>query len=368
MSTPFLVAFGRYAAGSIVASANFAAQAASLGVRTGAAAAGALATAAGGVPGAGLVRKMAEAVEREAAAAEEQASLRASASVDGLANRLANRLGDGRSEWVELAADTAAAPLSGLAAVAAAMGVEAFNSAASTRPGRAALDAVVRNARGDAGAQRESLVAVASDSGAAAIRGGFSVAETAVRLAFSDTRRLRRAIAGGVDQMRLLADAGEMHDLLPVPAVDEEVRARARRVVERAPARLLAALEEPSPRIGETLAAMLDDAEPLRVFVVAYSQVATLVVTRVSRLLIAGSLSFSDVEAFLEGRRLAGQAWRAGGEDRPEHGLQRGLRRALPGDGGRRPGRRSLHSPRLRPPRRPRLPDARRHGARRGLS
>jgi hypothetical protein len=364
MSTPFLVAFGRYAAGSIVASANFAAQAASLGVRTGAAAAGALATAAGGVPGAGLVRKMAEAVEREAAAAEEQASLRASASVDGLANRL----GDGRSEWVELAADTAAAPLSGLAAVAAAMGVEAFNSAASTRPGRAALDAVVRNARGDAGAQRESLVAVASDSGAAAIRGGFSVAETAVRLAFSDTRRLRRAIAGGVDQMRLLADAGEMHDLLPVPAVDEEVRARARRVVERAPARLLAALEEPSPRIGKTLAAMLDDAEPLRVFVVAYSQVATLVVTRVSRLLIAGSLSFSDVEAFLEGRRLAGQAWRAGGEDRPEHGLQRGLRRALPGDGGRRPGRRSLHSPRLRPPRRPRLPDARRHGARRGLS
>lgn len=364
MSTPFLVAFGRYAAGSIVASANFAAQAASLGVRTGAAAAGALATAAGGVPGAGLVRKMAEAVEREAAAAEEQASLRASASVDGLANRL----GDGRSEWVELAADTAAAPLSGLAAVAAAMGVEAFNSAASTRPGRAALDAVVRNARGDAGAQRESLVAVASDSGAAAIRGGFSVAETAVRLAFSDTRRLRRAIAGGVDQMRLLADAGEMHDLLPVPAVDEEVRARARRVVERAPARLLAALEEPSPRIGETLAAMLDDAEPLRVFVVAYSQVATLVVTRVSRLLIAGSLSFSDVEAFLEGRRLTGQAWRAGGEDRPEHGLQRGLRRALPGDGGRRPGRRSLHSPRLRPPRRPRLPDARRHGARRGLS
>lgn len=312
MSSPFLD-FGRGlisgAAGAMVASANLAAQAVSLGVQTGARTVGAVATAAGAMPGAGLVRRIADAVDREATAVEEQAARRASESVE--------RLGGVASSWVELAADTAAGPLSGLAALSAAVGVEAFRTAASTGPGRAALDAVLRNVNGvagrrDVGAQRESLVVVVSDSGAAAIRGGFSIAETAVRLALSDTRRLRRAMTDGLEQMRLLAAADEMHDLLPVPAVDEDLRQRARRVVERTPARFLAALEQapemPSSRIGEVLAAMLDDAENLRVFVVVYPQVATLVVTRVGQLLVTGSLGFGDVEAFLEGRRLAGQA------------------------------------------------------------
>lgn len=302
--SPFL-AMGRYAAGSLVASANVATRVVSRGVRTGARTAGAVAAAASGVvPGAELARRLAATVDREAAAAEQQASRRAADSV--------RWLDGGRASWTEIAADTAAGPLSDLAALSAAVGVESFRTAAATRPGRAALDAVLRNvngaaARRDADGQREALVVLVSDSGTAAIRGGFSLAEMAVRLAFSDTRRLGRALADGLEQMRLLAASGEMHELLPVPVVSEALQERARQVADRAPRRFLSALGDPSPRFAEILAAMLDDADELRVFVFAYPQVATLVVTRVGRLLAAGSLGFSDVEAFFEGRQLAGQ-------------------------------------------------------------
>lgn len=215
------------------------------------------------------------------------------------------------------AADAALGPLEKLAALSVSAGVEAVRSVSVTRPARWALDAGLDrwNGNGHAGPhrfdrdqRRESFVAVTTDSGAQAVRETFALAAAVARLAFADTRRLRQTIEDGLEEMRRLADSADMQDLLPVPLVSASLAARARRVADSAPERFLEVLERDATArlgIGEILRAALADADHLRVFFAGYPRVMALVGVDVGRLLVAGSISFSEIEAFMEGRRIA---------------------------------------------------------------
>ncbi len=312
--------FGRRAAGSAMASANLVAETVHLGVGAAAQAIGSAAAAGeGAVPGAALARRMARTVGREAAGGAEAARRQAGDSLDWMAGEPAgdSRADAGRGAWAELMADTAMGPLRSLLAASVSLSSESIRAAAATRPGASALDAALDQLNGnpehvalfDAGERRESFVAVATDSGAAAIRETLHLAEAAARLAFSDTRQMRTAIETGLEEMRRLSACADIQDLMPAPMVSEQLQEHARLIVDRAPERFLEALSDGSngdaPPLATIFKAAWEDAPNLRVFLAFYPRALALVGTDVGRLVVAGRMSFLELEAFMEGRRRA---------------------------------------------------------------
>lgn len=311
-----LARLGRLAAGSAMASANLAAETLHLGTQTAARNLGSAAARAEGVlPGSGLVRKLAGVVDREAARGAEVARRQAADSLGWMAGEPqaeASAEAPPEIEWTELVADTAAGPLRSLLAVSLSLGSESIQATAGTRPGRLALDAALDRLSSDAtlfdsAERRESFVAVATDSGASAIREIFALAEAAARLAGGDTRQMRRTIEAGLEDMQRLVASADMQELLPAPMVSERLQERARLIIDRAPEQFLEALGEDSKidsqGLGAVATAAFADAGNLRVFLAVYPQVLILVGTDVGKLLMAGSISFSELEAFMEGRR-----------------------------------------------------------------
>ncbi len=323
---------GRLAAGSAIASVNLAARAVHLGMQTGARTFGAAAGSVGGsVPGAGIARRLADAVDQESAIAAKAASRRAAASFELMASQQHGTVGaqatnerstSGESAaslrpvWTELAADTGLGPIHSLVSMTIALGSESIRQAAATGPGEKILSVGLKHlekkpvdgeARFASAELRQSFVAVTTDSGAAAIRETFALLEATLRMAFSDTRMMRQAIDEGLAEMHRLASASEMQDLLPTPMVSQQLSQRARLVVDRAPRRFLEVLaDEPGswlPRVRKILAASLEDADNLWVFLVVYPRAVTTLGTDVGKLLVAGSVHFSEIEAFMEGRR-----------------------------------------------------------------
>ena len=315
---------GRLVAGSGLASANMAAETFHLGARAAAETLGSAAAAGRGqVPGAGWVHQLARTVDDESTRAADSARRLATESLELMADEPAEgaESGDGGTagqSWIELAADTAMGPLASVVETTVALSADTIRSAAGSLPGRLVLDAALDRmtassspALFDSGDRRQSFVALATDSCAAAIRQTYALAEAAVRLAFSDTRQMHRKIEAGLEEMRQLVASAEMQDLLPASMVSESLQERARLVVDRAPERFLAALDNGTngqPRLAAILRATLEDADNLRVFIAVYPQVVTLVGTDVGKLLVAGSISFSEMEAFMEGRRLGSES------------------------------------------------------------
>ncbi len=226
--------------------------------------------------------------------------------------------GEGLARLGRRAADAALGPLDTLVGLSVSAGARAVRSVSTTLPARWALDAGLDRLNGnghaaeplfDADRRRESFVAVATDSGAQAVRETFALAAAVARLAFADTRRLKQTIEDGLEEMRRLADSADMQELLPVPILSESLTARARTVADAAPERFLEVLgrDEPAgtPGLGEILSAALADAGNLRVFFTGYPRIMALLGVDVGRLVVAGSLSFSEIEAFMEGRRIA---------------------------------------------------------------
>lgn len=327
MSRPAnLTRYGRWAATSMLASANAATRAFHLGLGAGARAAARVAQAAEGVvPGGSVARQAAESVESSSTAAAAEAARRTADSLALFrrhepAQPTESEDGSNGSRrrtpgWLELAADTAAAPISSLAALGSSVGSDVFQAAVATPLGSRLLDQLLRRLRqGDD--QREALIVVANESGVAVARSSLAFAEAALRLPFGDTRHLHRALEDGLQELRTLASAGEMHELLPVPVIDARLRDQARLTVDSTPRQLLAALEaSPSATWSSPAAifrAALADADQLRVFAFAYPQTAWLMAANLGKQVVAGSISFQEMEAFLEGRRLAGQGREAG--------------------------------------------------------
>ncbi len=321
--------FGRWATGSAMATANFASRAVHVGARTGAQAFASVASPLEAVvPGVGMACRLASMIDHEATIGARAAADRVTQNLDWMAGESsATEFADAetataetgasrRVSWSELAADAALSPLNSLVASSLAVGVASVREAAATWPGRLVLDATLKRLgvepreealRFEVDATRKSFVALSTDSGASAVRAMFDLAEAAARLAFRDARPMHRVITEAVEEMRHLVDSADMQDLLPTPIVSEGLQERARLIVERAPERFLRELEgdEERPRIASIIRASFEDAENLRVFISIYPQVVTLIGTDVGKLLFAGSISFSEMEAFMEGRRLA---------------------------------------------------------------
>ncbi len=319
---------GKTAAGSLVVGSNLAARGVHIGVQAGAKTAAATAGAFEGlVPGAGMARAWAERVDKESAAAGEEAAQLASHAVELTGGETPKNpltqepwMGKGAPRgysWGELAADTAVGSFGRFATLPVMLGLDAGVMAADSDVGRMAIDSTFRglgmlldllpggsSSELDSGELRESLAAVTASSGSASAKNSVGLAEGAARMAFGDTRKLRAALDSALEEMQLLADHGGMDDLMPALRISSTVRARARNVVEHAPKKLLAALgrgpggEAPEP--GTVLSALLDDAQNLRVFLTDYPQVVSLMAVNAGLLLTAGMVDASEIEAFVQ--------------------------------------------------------------------
>ncbi|MEM7583099.1 MAG: hypothetical protein AAF560_06945 [Acidobacteriota bacterium] len=311
------------ATGSVIASANLAEQMFHLGIRSGARAtesvAGSMLSA---LPGARLVQQMARGLDHAAGRAEAAAGERVNRSLalmkgagGDLGLAATGQAATARLSWSELAADTAFGPFEALLGTSLTLGADSVRGTLSSRLGQLAVDTGLQRLRAngngshglDARSTRDAFLAVATDTGTTTLRELVALAEAAARMSLNDTRKMRRTMEGGLEEMRRLVASAEMQHLLPTPVVSESVQARARWVVERAPQRFLAALEQDAsgrpPGWGSILRATLSDADNLRVFVFVYPQVLILVGTDVGKLLLAGTITFPEMEAFLEGRR-----------------------------------------------------------------
>ncbi len=323
---------GRSLAGAAAVSANLAARAVHGGVQAGAKTAAATAAALEDyVPGAGMARALARRLDEEATAGAEEASRLASHAVELTGGQpprnpltgeewLTKRAPRGYS-WSELAADTAVGSLGRLAALPRTLGREAAAAMAASRAGRAAVDSALAgtgimlealpgndndndNTRLDTGEISEALMALTAGSGDSASRGAVALGEAAVRFSMGDSRMLRQAIEGAIEEMRRIAGHTEMSDLLPAVPISAALRQRARRVVEHAPEKLLQALERgPSgeaPATQTVLSAMLDDADNLRVFATEYPLALALMGTQAGIFLTAGMADAAEVESYLQ--------------------------------------------------------------------
>lgn len=277
---------GRFAAGSLVASANVSQQVFHTGLGVGARMLRKTAEAAGGaVPGAnrfvGVANRAVEQASAHAARAERRRD-------EAMAFA---RQDDSDQTWAELATETAVAPL--------AAAVWTLLAGGTFRRARGEADGFRKVERG------EAFLAVAREAGSTTLRQTFDLAEAAARLVGGDPEPLRLSIDKGLAQMRLLAAAGELGDLVPTSSFDEPLQRRARLVVERSPQRFLDALAGNGrrPRPAAVFQAAVLDADELRVFLVVYPQTLSLIAAKVGRLLVAGELELRQVEAFLRGRR-----------------------------------------------------------------
>ena len=282
------------------------------------------------MPGASVVGKLAATLDAEAAGAARAASRRFAASIEMMAGHDVAMVGErpshekstgGRwSSLADLATDTALVPFQDVVTSTVALGAESIRQTAATAAGDKVLAVGLKHlerepaegkARFAAGELRQSFVAVTIDSGAVAVREAFGLFEAALRLSFSDTRKMHQAIDTGLVEMQRLVSAAEMQDLLPTAMVSEALQKRAGQVLRRAPLLFLQALDDNSEgwlaRPRAIFAAAVEDAENLRFFLVTYPQVLTMVGADAGKLLIAGKIHFSEMEAFLEGRRMTGE-------------------------------------------------------------
>ncbi|MCP3963339.1 MAG: hypothetical protein GY719_36335 [bacterium] len=329
---------GRSVAGTLVVSSNVAARTLHAGVQVGAKTAKMTAEALEGfVPGAGLARSLAERVDRQAAAAAEEASqlaTRAVAMTGGEMPRsplnkeewMAKGAPRGYS-WGEISADTAIGPFGRLATMPLTVGIDAVMTMATTDAGRMMIDSTFKSAgmllgmlpgasspdQLDAGELRESLMAVTGSSGDSAARNVIGLAEAAARLALGDTRKLRESLTEAIESMRLLADHQDLADLMPAVPISGMLRQRARNVVDHAPKKLLAALERgpggEAPSAGAVLSAMLDDADNLRVFVTDYPLALGLMAANLSMVMTAGMADVGEIEAYVRDEENATRPW-----------------------------------------------------------
>ncbi len=321
---------GRTLAGTAVASANLAVRAVHGGVQAGAKTAAATAAALEDyVPGAGMARALARRLDEESAAGAEEASRLASHAVELTGGQPPRNPLTGEEwltkstprgySWSELAADTAVGSLGRLATLPLTLGLEAAAAMASSRAGRAAVDSALAgtgtmlevlpgddndNTRLDTGEISEALMALTAGSGDSASRGAVALGEAAVRFSMGDSRMLRQAIEGAIEEMRRIAGHTEMSDLLPAVPISAALRQRARRVVEHAPEKLLQALERgpggEAPATQTVLSAMLDDADNLRVFATEYPLALALMGTQAGIFLTAGMADAAEVESYLQ--------------------------------------------------------------------
>ena len=319
---------GRSVAGSMAVGSNVAARTVHAGIQVGAKTAKATASALEGlVPGAALARSLAERVDEEAAAAGEEASRLAAHAVELAGGDLPRSplnqqawLSKGMPRgygWSDLAADTAVGTVGRLATMPLTLGIDSLMQMASTRGGRMLVDSSLKSVgmmlemtpgtsstQLDTGDLRESLMAVTASSGDSAVRNCVALAEASARLAFGDTRKLHATLDEAIDQMRLLAAHGELGDLLPAVPISGTLRARARRIVDHAPAKFLAAIDRgedgAAPTPAAVLAAVLADADHLRVFATEYPLVMSLMGTNASLFLTAGMVDVNEIEAYVQ--------------------------------------------------------------------
>ncbi len=321
---------GRSLAGSVALSSNVAARAVCVGVQVGAKTARVTAGALQGwVPGAGLASRLAQQLDQQAARVGAEAAQLATHGVELAAPEPAD--GEGSSPrnpltgeqwlakglpsgygWRQLAADTAVDSWGRLALLPAAFGLDALRVAAASRPGRLASETTSKVAHraldtlpGQAASQldtedlRQSLLALAGASGGASLRQVLAFGEAGWRLLFGDTRRLRRVINEGLDEMALLAGHGELEDLLPLLPLSRTLRESAQQVVDNPPRLFLAALAGADP--GALLTALVDDAKPLRIFAIYYPQALSLLSAHAGLAVSAGLGDVSEIEAYVRG-------------------------------------------------------------------
>jgi len=282
------VRLGRFAAGSLVASVNISQRAFHAGLGVWAWGFRKTAEAAGdAVPGATRLAGAAARAEEQASAHAAQAERRRAQAM-----AFARHVDAVAPAWSELVAETAVAPFVDAATWTLLLGEEA-------RGARSDADRFYAVERGGA------FLALAREAGSTTLRQTLGLAEAAARLTTGDPEPLRLSIDEGLAQMRLLAAAGELGDLVPSSPLDEPLQRRARLVVERSPRRFLDALATNGrrPRPAAVFQAAVLDAEELRVFLVVYPQTLSLIAVKVGRLLVAGEIELRQVEAFLRGRR-----------------------------------------------------------------
>lgn len=329
---------GRLGAGSVLASSNLAARTFQLGVQAGAKTAKVTAEALEGVvPGAAAARKLAEKVDAQAAAAAEEASMLAARCVEmtgGPSAAPKNPLTGERwvskecppgYTWGELAADTVVGPFGRIAMLPLKLGMDAASAAASTGAGRMTMGATMQAAHGlldmgssssttlDRAEMREALMAVSSTTGNAVARDFMALAEAAARFAFGDTRRILRVMREGLEELRLVAAHDDMDELLPALPISATLRRRAQKIVDHPPKSLLAALAQRPVRVGEVFKALIQDAEPLRLFLVNYPQVVTLLGANTGLMLAAGLVDVGEIEDYVRDDGAKGTPWSAMG-------------------------------------------------------
>jgi hypothetical protein len=113
----------------------------------------------------------------------------------------------------------------------------------------------------------------------------------------------------GLEEMRLLAEHPEMNELFPALPISETLRSRAREIVDHPPAHFLAAIAKRPPRWSEVVKALIEDANALRVFLVNYPQVVTLLGANTVSLLAAGLFDAADVEDYVRKDEKKGKPW-----------------------------------------------------------
>ena len=324
---------GRSVVGSVAVTSNVAARTVHAGIQVGAKTAKATATALQGfVPGAKLARSLAERLDKESAAAGEEASKLAVHAVELTGgerprNPLTREKWFAKSaprgySWNELAADTAVGTFGRLATLPLTFGLDSVMQLSATRGGRMIIDSSLKSVDVmlellprthttllDTGELREALMAVTTSSGDTSARNVLDLAEAAARFALGDTRKLRAAIEDAIEQMRQLATHDELDDLLPAMPLSANVRNRARSIAEHAPIRFLESLdrgpEGEAPTPGQVLSAMLNDAGNLRVFATEYPVVLSLMGANASLFLSAGMVDVNEIEGYLQAERKA---------------------------------------------------------------
>jgi hypothetical protein len=328
---------GRLGAGSVLASSNLAARTFQLGVQAGAKTARLTAEAFEGVvPGAGAARKLAEKVDAQAAAAAEEASMLTARCVEmtgGASAAPRNPLTGERwvskecppgYTWAELTADTVVGPFGRIAMLPLTMGMDTASAAAATGAGRMTMGATVQAVNGlldlgsassklDRAELRDALMAVSSTTGNAVARDFVAIAEAAGRFTLGDARRLLRGMREGLEELRLIAAHDEMDELLPALPVSATLRRRARKIVDNPPKKFLAAIAERPVRFGKVLRSLIEDAEPLRLFLVNYPQVVTLLGANTTMVLAAGLLDVGEIEDYVRDDGGKGTPWSAVG-------------------------------------------------------
>lgn len=328
---------GRLGAGSVLVSSNLAARTFQLGVQAGAKTARVTAEALEGVvPGIDAARGLAARVDAASTAAAEEASLLAARGVQMTAGRggapknpltrqpwLGKETPPGYT-WTELTADTVVGPFGRIALLPLTLGLDTVEAAAASGVGRRTIDATIKAVSGALGLVsssrkldddelREALLAVTSSTGRAIVRDFVAIAEAATRFTLGDTRRVERGMREGLEELRLLARHPDLDELLPALPISKVLRDRARKIVANPPKHFLASIEKRPPRPGEVFKALIEDAGPLRDFIVNFPQVVTLLGTNTGLVLAAGLFDVGEIEDFVRGDGDKSAPWSAVG-------------------------------------------------------